>query len=93
MSISHPPSRYVTIVSQTPNHKHLALILHAPLTFDEQLKVITAKMKKSIENFTKDCKNLGLNHEGDQQFKHNLEETLEPFCSCDCDVKANMRFS
>ena len=47
--ISHPSLRFNnSIVSQTSNQKHLGIFLDAQLTFEENLKVITTKVSKTI---------------------------------------------
>ena len=47
--ISHPLLRFNNgIVSQTPYQKHLVIFLDARLTFEENLKVITTKVNKTI---------------------------------------------
>ena len=47
--ISHPSLRFNNgIVSQTPYQKHLDIFLDARLTFEENLKVITTKVNKTI---------------------------------------------
>ena len=37
-----------SIVSQTPNQKHLGIFLDARLSFEEHLKVITTKVNKTM---------------------------------------------